>query len=82
MARNLPLVIEAMVKAIPVEGNNDLLNELQSIHRSATYSAPENIRMWWTRTAEALEDGVGDPTGVDWKEKVAGLFADQIKVGA
>lgn len=80
--RYLPTVIDAMVKEIPSSGNEDLIRELNSVKGSAMYAAPENIRMWWVRAAEALEDGVGDPSGADWKMKVSKIFADEINVGA
>lgn len=82
MGRSLPRVIDAMVAEIPQEGFDDLRAELMSIRSSAEYSSPENARLSWTRTAEALEDGLGDPAGTPWKERIAGIFADQIKVGA
>ena len=77
--RELPVVLKAMLDAIP-EGDYfmDLKQELDKVRQSALYGAPENMWTFWDRTAQALQDHLPKPGSLKpWQKKVADIFMDK-----
>ena len=81
--RNLPKVIEAILKTIPAGPEYEgLHSDLKSIQDSALYCAPEGMRMWWSRLTGALSDDLAFPPETEWEKRILGIVKDEIDVGA
>lgn len=53
--RNLTAVLERCLAIIP-DTETRLWGRLKSIHESTWYCPPPNMRMWWERAAEVLNE--------------------------
>lgn len=77
--RDLVEVLDQMIAVIPQEERDtdqeaeDLVNDLRNIQNSATYAAPELMRMWWEEASFILSGAFTEPTK-DWHFEMISIF--------
>jgi hypothetical protein len=72
-------VIDRLLAEIPPE-EVDLRATLTDLKSSAAWAAPESLLLWWEQVYETLEEDVGDPTGVPWKEALVRIWTEAVRV--
>jgi hypothetical protein len=77
--REIVNVIQEMKKSIPA-GNEEVFSKLDSIHQSASFSAPEMMGEWWQQLSVVVSELVGQPpldtqTEV-WKLQVVAILTE------
>lgn len=80
--RSIDKVIEAIKKEVPDEYDDkySFLKALDNVLDSANYRAPEAYHVNFTQLSYVLGDFLGDPDGTIWKQKIADIFSDKIKI--
>ncbi len=78
--RPIAKVIKAAITMIPddFEKRADLMYELDEIVESAAYAAPEMTGMLWGRFIDTLDEHLGQPNGVKWKQDILELLSTRI----
>lgn len=75
--RFLPTVLKKMIAEIP-SNELDFLVEMKDRLSSASYSAPENMRLWWEETQKTLIHNFPDPNNLnEWQQKVIDIWMDK-----
>lgn len=79
--RNIYKLIDAIKKEIPQKWKNRdmFLHELDDVVDSANYRAPEAYLVNFEQLSMVLYENLGEPD-TKWKQKIADIFADKIKV--
>lgn len=73
-------VIDQMLAEIPeTEKPNytTMISALETCRQSTLYKAPEQMPEYFQFVSGVLETYLGDPAGVQWKEKIRDIFADK-----
>lgn len=80
MKRPLDKIIDIILFLIPdnIDNKQYLKIELESIKDSYFYTPPEALHTPWLRTAQALQNYLGEPDGTTWKREVQGLMTGKI----
>lgn len=78
--RNIFVLMAAIDEEIPQEPRyNWLRMEFVRLHDEYKYKAPEQWRPWYDEMSKLLHKELGEPD-TEWKQRVADIFADKIKV--
>ena len=72
--RDLSKVIDQMLDYVPE--NHLLVDQLESVQDSVKFSAPEQMKLRWTITAEILHGHISATTEIDWKLSVINVWMD------
>lgn len=75
-------VIDQMIAEIPLEEHpeySEMIRTLHNVHQAWLYKAPEQMPDAFAYVSGVLEEHLGDPAGVAWKERIRDIFADKVK---
>jgi len=75
MSRPLPLVIDAIIKQIPVdfEGREELLEKIERTRSSAITATEEQTTNHWLALGSHLQDHLGD-ANIEWQQTIEDIM--------
>lgn len=76
MRRNLAVVIDQMIAAIPHSENN-LILDLKERKQSFNYAAPESRQLWWEQTTETLALHIDTDKPTPWQQSVINIWMNK-----
>lgn len=78
--RNINVVIDKMLAQVPdTPAYAYLISDLERIASSASYSSPENMRMWWEELSVSISEHLGpfaDKLNL-WQNLVVDILQDK-----
>ena len=77
--RNINVVIDKMLAQVPdTPAYAYLISDLERVASSASYSSPENMRMWWEELSNVVHDHMPKPTELrGWQVTFVDIFQDK-----
>jgi hypothetical protein len=70
--RDISEVIDQIAAVVPLE-ESGLHIDLDKLRTSCAFTAPEVMPERWQQLGFLLEDSLGEPAGVAWKEQVQAI---------